>query len=244
MTQLNAASAALKKSHKPWANHMKIFEKRKSASGRRKIYICGMRVLSYKKKSNRTAQIEVHGQNNQIKLANRHNPKLRIYVNGNNNLIDIRTTQYFCADINIGFTDSTCSNCKIIIESDSKSNGINIMMMENDSQLTIGQNCLFSSNIMLWCSDTHTITDMDGNITNIGHSIEIGNHCWIGMHAKILKNTKIPDDSIVGMGSIVTKKFETPNSVYAGNPAKLIKTGVQWSHQRPQRYIEQRMQNQ
>lgn len=242
--RLNAASAALKKSHKPWANPMKIFEKRKSASGRRKIYICGMRVLSYKKKSNKAAQIEVHGQNNQIKLANRRNPKLRIYVNGNNNLIDIRTTEPFDAEIHIGFSDSTCSNSKLIIDSDTSSNGISIMILENDSQITIGKDCMFSSDIILWCTDTHTITDIDGNITNIGHSIEIGNHCWIGMHAKILKNTKIPDDSIVGMGSIVTKKFETPNSIYAGNPARFIKTGTQWNRLRPQRYIEQQNNNQ
>ena len=182
-----------------------------------------MRVFSYKKKNAKQPQIEIHGTNNTVNIANKNNPHLKLYINGDNNLVEIRTTDYFCADINIGFTDTTCSNCKLIIDTDSKSNG---------------------SNIMIWCTDTHTITDMDGNITNIGHSIEIGDHCWVGMHAKILKNTKIPDDSIVGMGSIVTKKFETPNSVYAGNPAKLIKTGVQWSHQRPQRYIEQRMQNQ
>lgn len=223
---------------------MKLYEKRRSSSGRRKIYICGMRVFSYKKKNAKQPQIEIHGTNNTVNIANKNNPHLKLYINGDNNLVEIRTTDYFCADINIGFTDTTCSNCKLIIDTDSKSNGINIMMMENDSSVTIGKNCLFSSNIMIWCTDTHTITDMDGNITNIGHSIEIGDHCWVGMHAKILKNTKIPDNSIVGMGSIVTKKFDTPNSVYAGNPAKLIKTGVQWSHQRPQRYIEQRMQNQ
>ena len=215
---------------------MKIFEKRKSASGRRKIYICGMRVLSYKKKSNRTAQIEVHGQNNQIKLANRRNPKLRIYVNGNNNLIDIRTTEPFDAEIHIGFSDSTCSNSKLIIDSDTSSNGISIMILENDSQITIGKDCMFSSDIILWCTDTHTITDIDGNITNIGHSIEIGNHCWIGERVTLTKNAQIPDDSIVGIASVVTKKFIEEHTVIAGSPAKVVKSGITWHGFSPMTY--------
>ena len=46
---------------------------------------------------------------------------------------------------------------------------------------------------------------------------------------KIGKNTKISDDSIIGWGSIVTKKFEEPNVVLAGNPAKIVKRGINWN---------------
>lgn len=92
-----------------------------------------MRVFSYKKKNAKQPQIEIHGTNNTVNIANKNNPHLKLYINGDNNLVEIRTTDYF---------------------------------------------------------------------------------------------------------------FATPNSVYAGSPAKLIKTSVQWSHQRSQRYIEQHMQNQ
>ncbi len=36
----------------------------------------------------------------------------------------------------------------------------------------------------------------------------------------------IADNCIVGAGSLVTKKFEEPNVVIAGHPAKVIKTGI------------------
>ena len=97
---------------------------------------------------------------------------------------------------------------------------------------------MFSSKIILWASDTHTITDMDGKITNIGKYIEIGNHVWIGYGVNIGKNTTITDGCVIGMSSVVSGKFDTKNSVIAGNPAKIIKTCVKWDRRRPEQYIK------
>jgi acetyltransferase-like isoleucine patch superfamily enzyme len=51
----------------------------------------------------------------------------------------------------------------------------------------------------------------------------------IGSGATILSNTSIGDNAIVGAGSVVTKDVP-PNSIVAGNPAKVL------------RYIEQAME--
>ena len=83
--------------------------------------------------------------------------------------------------------------------------------------------------IDIWCTDVHTVTDLDGNPQNFSDKIEIGNHVWIGKDVKINKSTKISDDSIIGWGSIVTKKFNEPNVVLAGNPAKIVKRGINWN---------------
>jgi acetyltransferase-like isoleucine patch superfamily enzyme len=51
--------------------------------------------------------------------------------------------------------------------------------------------------------------------------VKIGNHCWIGAGAIILKNVELGDACVVGAGAVVTKSF--PNgSVIAGVPARLI----------------------
>lgn len=52
--------------------------------------------------------------------------------------------------------------------------------------------------------------------------IYIGNDVWIGMNVTILPGVTIGSSSIVGSGSIVTRDVE-PNTVVAGNPAKLIR---------------------
>ena len=95
---------------------------------------------------------------------------------------------------------------------------------------------MFSFNIEITCTDTHSVLDMEDNIINKGENIIIGNHVWVGKEAKILKNTKIADNCIVAQNSIVTKKFDTNNAVIAGNPAKIVKENITWSNIRPNNY--------
>lgn len=51
---------------------------------------------------------------------------------------------------------------------------------------------------------------------------EIGNDVWIGINVVIKQGVKIGNGAVIGMGSVVTK--DVPDySIYAGNPAKLIR---------------------
>ena len=70
--------------------------------------------------------------------------------------------------------------------------------------VTIGQNCILTTNI------------------SIGGSAKIGNNCWVGMGAIIRNGVTICDDVVIGMGSVVTKDINKPG-FYAGNPAKFLK---------------------
>lgn len=53
--------------------------------------------------------------------------------------------------------------------------------------------------------------------------IKIGSNVYIGINSTILPGVEIGDNVIVGAGSIVTKSLES-NFVYAGVPAKKIKS--------------------
>jgi acetyltransferase-like isoleucine patch superfamily enzyme len=56
-----------------------------------------------------------------------------------------------------------------------------------------------------------------------GH-VKIGNSCWIGAKAVILKDVELGDYCVVGAGAVVTKSFPA-GSVIVGVPARLIKEG-------------------
>ena len=51
--------------------------------------------------------------------------------------------------------------------------------------------------------------------------IRVGDDVWVGVNATVLDD--IGDGSIVGAGSVVTKKVE-PYSIVAGNPARLVRS--------------------
>ncbi len=53
--------------------------------------------------------------------------------------------------------------------------------------------------------------------------VRIGDYCWIGAKAIILKDVELGNHCVVAAGAVVTKSFG-PGSVVAGVPAKLIKT--------------------
>ena len=61
---------------------------------------------------------------------------------------------------------------------------------------------------------------------------------WIGNDVKITKKAFIPNNTIVGIGSVVSSKFEEENTVIAGNPAKVVKRGVKFDRLAPNVYLE------
>lgn len=58
--------------------------------------------------------------------------------------------------------------------------------------------------------------------TTVAKPIKIGNRVWIGIAATVLSGVTIGDNAIVGAGSVVMHDVE-PNTVVAGNPARVIK---------------------
>ena len=55
------------------------------------------------------------------------------------------------------------------------------------------------------------------------HSITIGAYCMVGSGVKVLKNSKLPNCSVLAAGSILNKSFDEPHGVYAGIPSRRVK---------------------
>lgn len=53
--------------------------------------------------------------------------------------------------------------------------------------------------------------------------ITIGHHCFVGTSSIILPGAVLPDQSVLGAGSVLNKRYEESLCLYGGIPARLIK---------------------
>lgn len=103
--------------------------------------------------------------------------------------------------------------------------------MYEGGEVSLGEQCLFSHGISIRPSDAHKIFDLEsGERINPPAPIRIGAHVWVGEQVSIMKGSIIPDGCIVGIGSIVTGKFDTPNCILAGAPARVVRENVRWDY--------------
>jgi acetyltransferase-like isoleucine patch superfamily enzyme len=97
-------------------------------------------------------------------------------------------------------------------------------------KITIGKNCFIAGRVRFSDNDGHPLDHMDRRAHKPPRKedvkeIRIGDDVWIGAQATILKGVTIGDRSIVGTHSVVTKDVP-PDTIVAGNPAKVIKSLV------------------
>ena len=89
------------------------------------------------------------------------------------------------------------------------------------SLVHIGDNCVLSSDIAL-ITHNHSISKVTDNGSNLFGQIIIGNNCFIGQRVTLLYGVTLPDNTIVGSGSVITHSFRKKNTIIAGNPGKII----------------------
>jgi acetyltransferase-like isoleucine patch superfamily enzyme len=117
---------------------------------------------------------------------------------------------------------------------------LSISLARGSGNVTIGAGCLIAWAVEIRVGDVHAILDKNtGKLLNPNQDVKIGNRVWIAQHCRIMKGVEIPDDCVVGAGSIVTKKFREPNVIIAGAPARVVKTGIVWDLRAPDEFLEQ-----
>lgn len=106
---------------------------------------------------------------------------------------------------------------------------VDVYLTNRGARTAIGPDCLFSHGIEVRSADMHPIHDIaTGGRINPPADVTIGAHCWIGARAFIGKGAAIPDETIVGACAVVTSAFGEGNIAIAGNPARVVRTGVRW----------------
>lgn len=107
--------------------------------------------------------------------------------------------------------------------------GISATALITHQSIIIGNYVKIGGGVCIYDTDFHSL---DANIRSIldqdelfehKNPIFIEDHVFIGAHSTILKGVTIGKNSIVGACSVVTKSIP-PNQIWAGNPARFIKS--------------------
>ena len=110
-------------------------------------------------------------------------------------------------------------------------NTFNAIISERKN-LIVGNDGVFSFGIWVRTADPHLLYDIDTmDRINKSRSVFIGDHVWLGQDAIILKGSKIGSGSVISAGCVLANKGVKSNSVFAGNPAGMIKDNVFFTHE-------------
>ena len=185
------------------------------------------------------------GKNNKIILGKARFKHCQIICKGKENQILFKSGHF----INCKFVVNGNGN-KIVVSQDVNARGVRLFVSQNNNTVTIGEKttfagdsylgcmektsliigdgCLFSNEIQIRTSDSHSILDENNNRINPAKDIIIGDRVWCGNGAKILKGSSIQADSIVAAGAIVNREFTQSGVILAGVPATIVKENIHW----------------
>ncbi len=197
--------------------------------------------------------IKLYGRYNYVNLNHARLYKVKIDIKGKNNKIIFNPN----LSLNNSVISLSCNNseiylhniyannltilimddyCKVNIKDGTTINGAELWLTEGKT-IQIDEDCMFAKNIQIRTGDNHAIYKNKQRINN-GGNILVKRHVWIGDSVKIMKGITIEHGCIVGYSSIVTKSLESPNSIYAGIPAKIINKNIEWKRDKRYRYID------
>ena len=107
----------------------------------------------------------------------------------------------------------------------------------NAKGIHIGDDTIITSRVTILSHylRAHVYTDKDG-FTRTKYTGEecdtfIGKSCVIGIGATIMGGVRIGDYCIIGAGAVVTKDVPD-HTIVAGNPARVIKEGIEFNERR------------
>jgi len=153
--------------------------------------------------------------------------KMELYVRGKDNTVEIGKSCIIGHNCSIRIEGNGCNVS--IGDGTTMTRDIHICVQEDGMSITVGKDCMFSNNIIVRTSDSHPIYK-DGQRINPPAPIVIGNHVWIAPETTILKGVVVGDNCILASKSLLTKSV-AESCLVAGLPAKVVKTGVNWTRE-------------
>lgn len=190
--------------------------------------------IQIEKETLKYVNLNVQGKNNTViiegKISADKRARIEIEILGDNNSVVIKKGLYLVKNIWITIPYNV-KNTRFFIDENASIASMTYVTVNSNACCEIGKNCMFGTDVLLFNTDAHPILDLNTKeLINKVKGIKINDHCWIGTNVKIMKNSIIPEDSIVGHSAVFAgeKYKDSPHCAFAGNPAKPVKENITW----------------
>lgn len=178
------------------------------------------------------SRIQIWGSNNVIEFVEGDGvsnfSNLNISIHGDNNLIRVGANS---SGNHLSLNMEDDNNQILLGEHFDCGSNTELAAIEGTT-ISFGNDCMLSANITVRTGDSHSVTDLTGKRINPSKSIVFGDHVWIGNTVLIFKASQIGQHSVIAGGAVVTGKVFPDHCIIGGNPAKVIKEGVDWKRER------------
>ena len=150
----------------------------------------------------------------------------KVYIG--DNVFIANKNSFSCGLINIGSNTKIHSGNSFLGKSDfiigNNSRIINNHFFDLTNNISLGsETWVAGKNSEFW---THGSTGTKLNLKNL--SINIEDNIYISSSAKIAPGVKIISNNLIGLGSVVAGTFDESNTIILGNPAKVVKSNIDW----------------
>lgn len=165
------------------------------------IYIMGGGIV-------KNAKVRIRGNNNTLVIGeNVHiGPRCSFWMEGNNISIVIGAGTTF-------------------------THTVHFCAQEDGTHIEVGDDCMFSNNIIVRTSDSHPIYDSrTKERLNPPASVRIGRHVWVAPSSVVMKGADIGDGVVVGSHTMVNKKIPA-NALVVGMPQRIVKENIYWTRE-------------
>lgn len=170
----------------------------------------------------RDTALIVEGDDNVVEVAEGARLAMNIVVRGRNNRVRIDKGCYLH-----GFGNLIGDGASLFVGEGTTMVQGSIQLHEPTS-VTIGKDCMISSQVYISVSDIHPIFDREsGRRINHPRAVDIGDHVWLGLRAMVLKGARIGDGAIVAAGTLVSGEVPA-HALVAGFPGRLLRKNVAW----------------
>lgn len=163
----------------------------------------------------------IKGNNNKVNLANGSVfDGSQIVIRGHSNTLIVGKGIYRVTIELIGDNNTiTIGEGTIIYNS--------FIIASGGKNITIGKDCLFANPTDIRTTDHHGIFDLEGQRLNSDQDVYIGDRVWLARQVNVLRGSRIESDVVVGVGAVVTGTIPA-NSIAAGVPARVVRSGIIW----------------